>query len=109
MRRRVRRTHLPRGALDQRAKGDFVPVLLKQVAKQHLQTGFVGRQREDLDNRAVGISNPFGPLDWCHSVSSLWPTAPPRAEREPQPGEDPQSESRRGKKQRRAAWPSGPA
>src|ERR1700694_4393344 len=59
MGRRVRGSEPPGGSLDQRAKGDLVPMLLEQIAKQLFEGGLVGWQGVNLDDRAIGIGDTF--------------------------------------------------
>src|SRR5262245_23088371 len=68
---RLRRPDFPGGTLDQRPEGDFVPMMLEQIAKHPLEAGLAGRHREGLDDRAVGIRGSFRSRVWRHPLSSI--------------------------------------
>src|SRR5262245_38537345 len=73
---RVPRPDFPGGALDERAEGDLVPMMLEQIAKHLLETGLVRRQREDLDDGAVRIDYLFPTSVERHPLSSSWSYRP---------------------------------
>ena len=86
MGRRMRRSNLPGGPLDQRAEGDFVPVLLEQIPQQLFQAGFICRQWKDLDGCTIGIGDGLRGHCGGHSASLSWFAAPARrVEGDPDP------------------------
>ncbi len=50
--------HLPGGTLNDRAEGDVAPMIGEEIAQQLLEARRIGRQREDLDGRAIGFDDP---------------------------------------------------